>query len=87
VQDRLEEFLRTVIGVRAPITRRWAASVGYSSGLLPVFERVRDGVIACGGYNGTGNLVGALVGRGAAQVVVDGASDLAELFTCSRDLS
>ncbi|HET8984687.1 MAG TPA: FAD-binding oxidoreductase [Trueperaceae bacterium] len=87
VQDRLEDFLRNVIGVQAAITRRWAASVGYSTGVLPVFDRVRDGVIACGGYNGTGNLVGALVGRGAAQVAVDGASDLAALFTGSRDLS
>jgi glycine/D-amino acid oxidase-like deaminating enzyme len=87
VQDRLEAYVRTVIGVRADIRRRWAASVGYSTSLLPVFERVREGVIACGGYNGTGNLVGAIVGRGAAQVAVDGRSDLAELFTGSSDLS
>lgn len=86
VQDRLETFLRTDIGVTAAITHRWAASVGYSQGVLPVFERLRDGVIACGGYNGTGNLVGALVGRGAAQVAVAGRSDIAELFTGSVDL-
>jgi len=86
VQDRLEAFLRTGIGVAADITHRWAASVGYAPGVLPVFERLRGGVIACGGYNGTGNLVGALVGRGAAQVAAAGASDIAELFTGSADL-
>lgn len=93
VQERLERFLRARVGVTAAVTHRWAASVGYSIGsngsttrVLPVFERVRDGVIACGGYNGTGNLVGALVGRGAAQVAVAGSSDIAGLFTGSRDL-
>lgn len=86
VQDLLDVFLRTGVGVTAEVTHRWAASVGYSRGVLPVFTRVRGGVIACGGYNGTGNLIGALVGRGAAQVATTGRSDIAELFTGSGDL-
>ena len=86
VQDHLERFLRQGIGVKAEVTHRWAASVGYSRGVLPVFTRVRDGVIACGGYNGTGNLVGALLGRAAAQVAVTGRSAGAGLFTGSDQL-
>lgn len=87
VQDRLEAFLRDALGVReAPVTHRWAASVGYTPGVLPHFVIVRGGVVACGGYNGTGNLVGALLGRAAADVVLTGRSEVAELFTGSATL-
>jgi glycine/D-amino acid oxidase-like deaminating enzyme len=71
VQDRLERFLRQELGVSAPITHRWAASVGFrpsgaGTDLLPLAARPRDGLWAIGGYNGTGNLVGAELGRAAA---------------------
>ena len=33
---------------------------------------VDEGVVACGGYNGTGNLVGPLAARAAAALVADG---------------
>jgi gamma-glutamylputrescine oxidase len=68
VQDALEALLRDRLGVRAPIVRRWAATVGYSSNGLPVLTEVRDGVWACGGYSGTGNVLGALCGRAAARL-------------------
>ena len=80
VQDRLERYLRERIGVRAPITHRWAASVGFTRDILPVFAQVRQRVWAIGGYNGTGNVIGAILGRAAAQLVATGASDDAELF-------
>ncbi len=80
VQERLERFLREHLGVQAPITHRWAASVGYTSGILPVFEEVRENVWALGGYNGTGNVIGAILGRGAAQLVATGSSSLAAYF-------
>jgi gamma-glutamylputrescine oxidase len=80
VQDRLERFLRERIGVRAPITHRWAACVSFTTTGLPVLEEVRPGVLAVGGYSGTGNVIGALCGRGAAQLAVDGASELADVF-------
>lgn len=67
VQDRLERYLREELGVRAAITHRWAASVGYTQGVLPVACEVRSGVWAVGGFNGTGNLVGAVAGRAAAR--------------------
>ena len=74
VQGRLESFLRQEIGVQAPITHRWAAPVGFTQTGVPIFEEVRDGVWALGGYNGTGNLIGTLCGRSVAQLLVTGES-------------
>lgn len=80
IQRRLDEMLRTRLGVQAPVTHRWAASVGYSTGVLPVVEEVRPGVWAAGGYNGTGNVIGAICGRGLARLAVLGDGEmLAEL--------
>ncbi|CAN5730711.1 FAD-dependent oxidoreductase [soil metagenome] len=66
IQAALERHLREVVGTRAPVTHRWAASVGYTADGLPVCEEVRPGVWAVGGYSGTGNVVGAMCGRAAA---------------------
>jgi gamma-glutamylputrescine oxidase len=80
VQSMLESFLRECVGTKARITHRWAASVGYVGGTLPVMEEVRAGVWAIGGYSGTGNLVGALAGRAAAVAATGGKSELLGLF-------
>jgi gamma-glutamylputrescine oxidase len=77
VQGLIEAFLRGPLGVDAPVTHRWAASVGYTPDAVPVLEEVRPGLWAAGGYSGTGNVVGALFGRAAAQLAVRGRSDLA----------
>ena len=66
MQAALERLLRERIGVTAPVTHRWAASVGYTRSGGPYLGEVRDRVWAAGGYCGTGNLVGALCGRAAA---------------------
>lgn len=80
IQQRLERHLRGVLGVRARITHRWAASVSYSEDGLPVLDEVQPRVWALGGYSGTGNVIGALCGRAAAQLTTRGASDIAEPF-------
>lgn len=67
VQGLLEAYLRDGLGVSAPITHRWAATVGYTATLLPVAREARPGVWAIGGYSGTGNVVGAVLGRAAAR--------------------
>ncbi len=67
VQSYLDTLLRGRIGSRARVTHRWAARVAYTRSGLPVLTEVADGVWATGGYNGTGNLMGALCGRAAAQ--------------------
>jgi gamma-glutamylputrescine oxidase len=55
------------------VTHRWAASAGYTDDGRPVVAEVRPGVVACGGYNGTGNLVGPIAGRAAVALGLDGA--------------
>lgn len=80
VQSLLEAHLREVLQVRAPITHRWAGVVGYTPDGLPIFEEVRPGVWAIGGYSGTGNVVGAICGRAAATMVVRGWSPDAEFL-------
>jgi gamma-glutamylputrescine oxidase len=72
VQGRLERFLREHLGVRAEITHRWAAAVAYTGSGWPILEEVRPRVWAIGAYSGTGNVVGAILGRRVARVAVGG---------------
>ena len=76
LQRGLERVLRGELGVDAPITHRWAGLVGYSADGLPIVDEVRPGVWAVGGYNGTGNIIGSICGRGVAQLIVCGESGL-----------
>ncbi|HEY8061695.1 MAG TPA: FAD-dependent oxidoreductase [Gemmatimonadales bacterium] len=76
VQRGLERVLRDQLGVTARVTHRWAGAVGYSANGLPVVDEVRPRVWAIGGYSGTGNILGALCGRGVAQLAVTGRSEL-----------
>jgi gamma-glutamylputrescine oxidase len=80
IQGMLESFLRHHIGVKAEITHRWAASVSYTENGMPVFREVRPQVWAIGAYSGTGNVIGALCGRGAAQMVAVGKSETMRYF-------
>jgi glycine/D-amino acid oxidase-like deaminating enzyme len=75
VQAALESILRDGLGVRAPIVRRWAALVVYTGDGLPLLTEARPGVWACGGYSGTGNVLGALCGRAAARFAADTVDD------------
>lgn len=81
LQGRLETLLRTQLGVDAPVTHRWAGVVTYTESGLPIVREVRPGVWALGGYNGTGNVVGAICGRGVAQRIARGSSALIDDFT------
>jgi glycine/D-amino acid oxidase-like deaminating enzyme len=76
VQLGLEEILRDRLHVTAPITHRWVGLVGYTYDMLPVVEQVRPNLWAIGGYCGTGNVLGALCGRGVAQTIVNGTSPM-----------
>lgn len=80
IQTLLESFLRECVGTEAAITHRWAASVGYVTGSLPIAEEVRPGVHAIGGYSGTGNLVGAMAGRAAAAAALGKQGPLVDLL-------
>lgn len=72
VQGMLEDFLRKRLGVKAEIEHRWAASVGYTDTELPFVEQAMGNVWAVGGYCGTGNIVGPILGREVAEIVVKG---------------
>lgn len=80
----LEKFLRQHLKVTAPVTHRWAAAVGYTPDGLPVLEEVRPKTWAVGGYNGTGNIVGALSARAAARLACGQASAWAEALEAAR---
>jgi glycine/D-amino acid oxidase-like deaminating enzyme len=80
VQDSLTTLLRERLGVQAPVSHRWAATVGYTQSGLPILDEVRPRVWAVGGYSGTGNVVGAMCGRAAAQLAINGRSEIAELL-------
>lgn len=72
VQRHLETFLRDGLGVRAPITHRWAGAIGFTDDKLPVIWRGAGWAV--GGFNGTGNVLGAVCGRAVAQLAVTGTS-------------
>jgi gamma-glutamylputrescine oxidase len=80
VQAELERHLRTVVGVSAPITHRWAASVGFTDDGLPLLEQLLPGVWAYGAYSGTGNVIGAICGRAAARMALVDDDELAAPF-------
>ena len=80
IQSYLERVLREKIGVKAPITHRWAASVSYTFNGLPVLAEVRPGVWVIGGYSGTGNAIGALCGRAAAHLSSGDTTEFAKLL-------
>jgi len=84
IQHLLENFLREHLKVNAPITHRWGASVGYTSDGLPVLEEVREKTWAVGGYNGTGNIVGALSARAAARLACGIPSPWADALAQAR---
>jgi gamma-glutamylputrescine oxidase len=79
VQTALTALLRS-IDIDAPITHRWAATVGYTESGIPVLEQVRPGVWAIGAYSGTGNVIGALCGRAVADLILGQSSKFAELL-------
>jgi gamma-glutamylputrescine oxidase len=80
VMSLLEQHLRDVLQVRAPVTHRWAATVGYTDDGLPLFEQVLPRTWAFGGYSGTGNVIGAICGRAAARMALAGDAELAAPF-------
>ena len=81
VQAALDRLLGERLGVAAPVTHRWAASVAYTEDGLPICEAVRPGVWAAGAYSGTGNVVGALCGRALAELALAGRTELGALVS------
>lgn len=79
VQGYIESVARRMAGRPVETTHRWAASVGFTADGRPLCTQVDDGVVALGGYNGTGNLVGPLAARAAVALALDGTAPPAYL--------
>jgi glycine/D-amino acid oxidase-like deaminating enzyme len=77
VQAWIEQVAARFAGGPVRVSHRWAASVGFTADARPLVTEVRPGVIACGGYNGTGNLVGPVAARAAVALGLDGAAPAA----------
>lgn len=69
------------IGIDAPVEHQWAATVSYTHNGLPVVTEFAPGAWAIGGYCGTGNVVGALLGRGVVEQFATGKSRAVDDFT------
>ncbi len=80
VQDHLERLLRSDVGTSAPVEQRWTGVVGFTDDHLPVLAEPEPGLLAVGGYSGTGNLVGPLCAAWAVDRLLGRRNDLAELL-------
>lgn len=77
IQQWIDSAAARVAGRPVTVTHRWAASAGYTPDgralVVPIGEPSQDGrVVACGGYSGSGNLVGPIAARAAVALAVDG---------------
>lgn len=72
VQRWIDSAATRVAGEPVTVTHRWAASVGYTIDHRALCIKVDDGVVACGGYSGSGNLVGPIAARAAVGLAVEG---------------
>jgi glycine/D-amino acid oxidase-like deaminating enzyme len=81
VQAYIDTVARRMSGGEVSVTHRWAASVGFTSDGRPLSTEVEPGVMAIGGYNGTGNLVGPVAARAAVAHLLDGTPVPAYLAT------
>ncbi len=84
VQGWLEQRLRQCVDTSAAITHRWAATVSYTPDELPITREFHDGVWGVGGYCGTGNVVGALCGRGAVRRALGASDAFLDIFDAIR---
>ena len=83
VQGRLDRYLREELGVRAPVTHRWAGIVGYAEDPLPRCGPVpgtEERVFGLGGYNGTGNVQAFVAARIVSELLTTGESVDADLY-------
>jgi glycine/D-amino acid oxidase-like deaminating enzyme len=74
VQSYLDGLLLRFAPDRPAVLARWGASVGFTEDRRPLCAALGDGVVAVGGYSGTGNLVGRLAARAAVALALDGTS-------------
>ena len=79
IRNYLSQRLRE-LNVNNKVEYHWSAIVGYTHNDLPIAQEVRPNVYAIGGYCGTGNVVGSLLGRAVVEKVATGQSEVFETF-------
>ncbi|MGI8879912.1 MAG: NAD(P)/FAD-dependent oxidoreductase [Jatrophihabitans sp.] len=79
VQGWIDQVATRMAGASVTVDQRWAAPVGFTEDGRALCLPVADGVVACGGYSGTGNLVGPVATRAAVRWLLDGTAPPAYL--------
>jgi len=83
IQAQLEAFLRTH-GITAPVTHRWAGTMGFSHDALPYVGQIGPRLFVCGGFTGHGMAFGPACAELVATLVRGGSHPDAELFDPAR---
>lgn len=83
IQRHLEAFL-AAHGIDAPVTHRWAGTMGFSHDALPYVGRTGPRLFVCGGFTGHGMAFGPVSAEMIATLVSGGAHQDADLFDPGR---
>ncbi|MDQ2951342.1 MAG: FAD-binding oxidoreductase, partial [Chloroflexota bacterium] len=83
VQRHLDAFLGTH-GIDAPVTHRWAGTMGFSHDALPYVGHTGPRLFVCGGFTGHGMAFGPVSAEMIATLVSGGAHPDADLFDPRR---
>lgn len=90
IQTRMAEFLHRFPAMRqVPVTHRWSGTMGFSRDGLPIVGPVPGlpGAFAAAGFTGHGFGFAWTCGQALAQLVLEGTSPVADLFTSRRFLA
>jgi gamma-glutamylputrescine oxidase len=83
IQSQLVDFLRAH-GITAPVTHRWAGTMGFSHDALPYAGHIGAGSFVCGGFTGHGMSFGPACAELVATLVRGGSHPDADLFDPAR---
>ena len=83
IQKKLEAFLREH-RITAPVTHRWAGTMGFSHDALPYVGAIGPGLFVCGGFTGHGMAFGPASAELVAALVRGATHPDADLFDPTR---
>ncbi len=83
IQSHLDAFLRSH-AIDAPVTHRWAGTMGFSHDALPYVGQVGARLFVCGGFTGHGMAFGPASAEMVAALIRDGRHEDSDLFDPSR---
>ncbi len=87
IQRRMEEFLHRFPAMRSvPVTHRWSGTMGFSVDGLPIVGPVAGlpGALGAVGFTGHGFGFAYACGQALAELVTEGRSHVAEVFSSRR---